>query len=173
MNHKPYRIAFALMIVAALSVAAFAAGNEPQVSLKSISVKSFSLSSGAADLMVYLDVENTSGAEITLKDVSYKLKLNGQDAGHGKQEKDIKLPARSKTTVEMPLTVDLTALPGITWSALTSGFKLHYDLDAEFSVPVLAIFTHKVKTSFNGDFTIDDAASSVSSFFKGIFGGKP
>lgn len=173
MNHKPTRIAFALMIVVGLSVAAFAADKDPQVSLNSISVKGVSLSSGTADLMVYLDVENPGGSAFTLKDISYKLKLNGQDAGQGKQSKDIKIPARSTTTVEMPLTVNLTVLPGITWSALTTGFKLHYDLETEFSVPFLAIFTHKFKTNFNGDFTLGDAASSIGDVFKGIFGSKP
>lgn len=173
MRHKTTRTAIALVIVATLSVAAFASNKEPQVSLKSISVKKVSLSSGTADLVVYLDVENSGGTDFTLNDVSYKLKLNGQEAGQGKQSREIKIPARSKTTVEMPFTANLAAIPGITWSTLTAGLKLHYDLETEFSVPVLAIFTHKVKTSFNGDFTIDDAASSVGDLFRGLFGSKP
>ncbi|HKG98123.1 MAG TPA: LEA type 2 family protein [Pyrinomonadaceae bacterium] len=172
MTHKTIRIALALIIVATISIAALASANDPQVSLKSLSVKEVSLSGGTADLTVYLEVQNP-GSSFTLKDVTYKLKLNGEQAAEGKQKKDIDIPARSTVTVEMPLTVNLVALPAITWTTMTGGFKLHYDLETEFGVPVLGLFTHKVKTAFNGDFTIGDAFSSAGSLFKGIFGVKP
>jgi len=172
MAHRSIRIALALAFVATISIAALASDKTPHVSLKSLAVKGVSLSNRTADLTVYLEVENP-GSAFTLKEVSYKLKLNGEDAAEGKQKKDIEIPANSTVTLEMPLTVNLVALPAITWTTLTGGFKLHYDLETEFGVPVLGLFTHKVKTAFNGDFTIDDAFSSVGSMFKGLFGSKP
>ena len=149
-----------LVVIATLATGSAASGKGPEVSLKAISVNSVDLYEQSADLTVYLEVQNP-GPEFTLKDISYKLKLNGQEAARGKQQKDIKIPAASTTSVDMPLIVDLAALPSVTWAGVTGGFKLRYDLDAEFTVPVFVLFNHKVKTAFGGDLTLGDALTSV------------
>jgi LEA14-like dessication related protein len=161
MTCKTSRATLALLIVIACVGAARAAeSKQPQVLLKSISVSGVDLSKRSADLTLHLEVQNP-GPEFTLKDMDYKLKLNGQEAARGRQQKDIKISAASTTSVDMPLTVDLAALPAVTWTAITDGFKLHYDLDAEFTVPVFALFNHRVKAAFGGDFTLGDALTSV------------
>jgi len=172
MTQKAIRIAIALVALAAISTATLAEEKTPQVTLKSLAVKGVSLQNRTADLTIYLEVENP-GSPFTLTDVTYKLKLNGEEAAEGKQEKDIKIPERSTVTVEMPLTAKLSALPAITWATVTGGFKLHYELETEFGVPIFQNFTHRVKTAFSGDFTIDDALSTVGNAFKNIFGNWP
>jgi LEA14-like dessication related protein len=167
---KTNRIALALLIVvASVSPARPSENKRAQVSLKSISVSGVDLATRTADLTVCLEVKN-SGPEFTLKDINYKLRLNGYEAARGKQKKEIKIPAASTATVDLPLTVDLAALPSVTWAAITDGFKLHYDLDAEFTVPVFAIFNHRIKTAFNGDVTMGDAFSAVKDKIRQLFG---
>ncbi|HXG91503.1 MAG TPA: LEA type 2 family protein [Blastocatellia bacterium] len=166
---KATRIAIAFVIVATHAGAALADDKKPQVTLKSISINKVNLSARTADLIIYLEIENP-GAAFNLKDVSYKLRLNGENAAEGKHQKEIKIPARSTVAVDMPLTVNLAAIPAVTWNAITSGFKLHYDLDTEFTVPVFALFNHKVKTAFNGDLTFDAWLFFVKESLWGLFG---
>jgi len=43
---------------------------------------------------------------------------------------------------------------------------LNYDLEAEFNVPLLAMFKQKIKTSFNGTLPIGDMAMELPSKLK-------
>ena len=62
--------------------------------------------------------------------------------------------AEERKTVELPCTVDLSALPGIAWSVVAGGFDVHYQLDTEFTVPLFGSLSPKVKTSFGGDLSL-------------------
>lgn len=165
-------IALLMALVAASATTALGSDKAPRVTLKGVSVKQVNWTSGTADTLVSLEVENP-GPEVKIKDVRYRLKLNGQDAAEGKRDDDVRLPAASTTTVEVPLTVNLLAIPGVAWGALSSGLKLRYDLETELTVPVLGLFNHRVKTTFGGDLPLGDLAAGLPGKLKGWFFGKP
>jgi LEA14-like dessication related protein len=176
---KATRMALALLIViASLSAAqpALAAppadDKKPDVKLKSFVLNRVDWINHAADATVAVEIYNP-GPEFKVKDVSYHLKLNGQVAAEGKYKNEVKVPAASKVTIDLPLTVKLSTLPAVTWSTLTEGFKLSYELDAEFTVPVFALFSHRVKAVFSGELTPESVMSSMSSKAKEQSGIKP
>jgi LEA14-like dessication related protein len=167
-----------LKILAALLLILAAAGHAPaqdkklSVRLKGITLKRLDLTSLVADTTVALEIENP-GPAFTIKEASYRLKLNDQDAAEGKRDEEIDVPAASSITVDLPLTVNLAALPGVTWSALADGLKLNYELATEFNVPLLAMFNHKLKISFNGTLPIGDMALALPGKLKEKIFGKP
>jgi LEA14-like dessication related protein len=176
---KTTRTALALLIVTACvsaaqpALAASPADNKkPDVKLKSFVLNRVDWSNRAADVIVSVEIDNP-GSEFKVKDVSYRLKLNGQVAAEGKYKNEVKVPAASKVTIDLPLTVNLSALPAVTWSTVTEGLKLSYELDAEFTVPVFAFFSHRVKAAFSGELTAESVMSSLSNKAKEQPGVKP
>ena len=177
--YKATRTAVALFIcIACLSavrpaLATSPADNKkPNVKLKRIALNRVDWSNRAADATVSVEIDNP-GSEFKVKDVSYRLKLNGQVAAQGKYKNELKVPAASSVTIDVPITVNLSALPAITWSTVSEGLKINYELDAEFTVPVFAFFHHKVKTAFSGEFTPASLMSSMSNKVKEQLGIKP
>jgi LEA14-like dessication related protein len=166
------KICVALLMLFALTGAAHAEDKKPNIKLKGIALKHLDVTSLVADITVALEIDNP-GPAFTIKDASYRLKLNEQDAAEGKHDKEINVPAESNITVDLPLTVNLAALPGVTWSAITDGLKLNYELATEFNVPLLAMFNHKVKRSFNGTLPLGDMALELPGKLKEKIFGKP
>jgi LEA14-like dessication related protein len=160
----------ALMCMSASSV--LASDMTPRVALKGITVEQVNWTSGTADTVVLLEVENY-GPEVKIKDMRYRLKLNGQEAAEGKRDDEVKLPAAATTLVKVPLTIDLLAIPGVAWSSLSSGLNVRYDLETELTVPVLGLFDHKVKTSFGGDLPLSDVAAELRGRLTDWLFGKP
>ncbi|MFP5262140.1 MAG: LEA type 2 family protein [Blastocatellia bacterium] len=173
------RMVVALLIVAASvtgagpALAASPADNrKPDVKLKSVALNGVDWGNNAAGAIISVEVNNP-GPEFKVKDVTYRLKMNGQVTAEGKYKKEVKVPAASSVTIDLPITVDLSALPAVTWSAITEGLRLSYELDAEFTVPVFAFFNHKVKASLGGELTPGSVMSSLSNRVRGRPGGKP
>lgn len=169
---KTTRAALALLIVIACvsaarpAQAAYPADHKkPNVKLKGIALNRVDWDKQAADATISVEVENP-GSEFKVKDVSYHLKLNGMVAAHGKHKNEVKVPAASSVTIDFPISLNLSALPAVTWSTVMEGFKLSYELDAEFTVPVFAFFSHKVKTTFSGELTPGSVMSSLSNKVK-------
>jgi LEA14-like dessication related protein len=173
---KQKRVANRIVLLTALmfmgASAALASDKSPRVALKGITVEQVNWTSGTADTLVLLEVEN-SGPEVKIKDVRYRLKLNGQEAAEGKRDEEVKLPAEATTIVKVPLTVNLLAIPGVAWSTLSSGLNVRYDLETELTVPVLGLFDHKVKRSFGGDLPLGDVAAELRGRLKDWLFGKP
>jgi LEA14-like dessication related protein len=145
---------------------------KPSVKLKGIALSRIDWSNRAADATVSVEIDNP-GSEFKVKDVNYRLKLNGLVAAEGKHKNGLKVPAGSSATIDVPITISLSVLPAITWSAVSEGLKLKYELDAEFTVPVFAFFNHKVKTAFSGELTPESLISSMSEKVKQQLGLKP
>jgi LEA14-like dessication related protein len=169
---KTTRTALALMMVVACvsaartALAASPAGNKkPEVKLKSVALNRVDWDNQAADATFSVEIDNP-GSEFKVKDVSYRLRLNGQVAAEGKYKNEVKIPAAASVTIALPITVSLSALPAVTWSAVTEGMKLNYEFDAEFTVPVFVFFNHKVKTAFSGELTPGSVMSSLSNRVK-------
>jgi LEA14-like dessication related protein len=162
----------ALVALVAFAGVARAEDKQPAVKLKGIVLKRLDVKSLTADTTITLEIENP-GPAFTVKEASYHLKLSGHDAAEGKRDEEINVAAQSTTTVELPLAVNLAALPGVTWSTIIAGLKLDYELATEFNVPVLALFNHKVATSFNGTLPIGEMAMELPGKLKDKLLGKP
>ncbi|HKY04981.1 MAG TPA: LEA type 2 family protein [Blastocatellia bacterium] len=154
-----------LFIVAVSSGARAAEDKKPQVTLKRVTVNRVDLSKQTAEATVSVEVDNP-GSAFKIKDVSYRLKLNDRKVAEGKHKNEIKVAAASRTQIDVPITVDLRAIPGVTWATISDGFVINYVLETEFTVPVFAFFNHKVKTSFAGDLPLSSLMSTLPGSIK-------
>jgi LEA14-like dessication related protein len=106
------------------------------------------------------------GPALKLKDLSYRLKLNDQQAAEGKYEKQIELPANGSTTLELPCAIDLSSVPGIAWAVISGGFDVRYQFDSEFTVPLIPSLSPRIKTSIAGDLSLTETVSGWSARIK-------
>lgn len=159
MKHKAAFIVFVSLIICC-GAQAQTNGKKPEVEFKSISVKRVDISKQTADANLTVEVKNP-GPALRVKDAEYKIRLNDKQLAEGKYDKEIKLPASSTTTLEVPLTVNLRALPGVTWNFLWEGLTLRYDADTEFVVSFLSFNSGKIKTTFTGKQPLSGLLSST------------
>jgi LEA14-like dessication related protein len=146
------------------------APDKPQVVLKDIHFDKLDLWKKTVEMIAVVEIKN-QGAALKLRDMNYKLKLNDHPVAEGKYADEIALSATDKTEVQLPFTLDLTSLPGVTWDMLTESFTLRYEIETEFTLPLFAALKHTQKTSFKGDLPIGEAVYSLSKKFKEkIFG---
>ena len=138
---------------------------KPQIRLKGLSFKSMDWVNQIAQTELSITVDNP-GPALKLRDLSYRLKLNDKQAAEGKYSKDIELPARASKTLELPCSIDLTAIPGVAWSVIAGGFDVHYQFDTEFTVPLSPALTPRIKTSINGDLSLTETVSGWSARIK-------
>jgi len=162
----------ASLLIFALVGAVCAEEKKPNIRLKSIALKHLDVTSLVADTIVTVEIENP-GPAFTIKAASYQLKLNDRDAAEGHHDEAINVPAESSVTAELPLTVNLAALPGVTWRTISDGLNLNYELATEFEVPLLGVLTHKMKTSFSGTLPIGEMALDLPGKLKEKLFGKP
>jgi LEA14-like dessication related protein len=167
-----FKLIAASLLIFALIGAVCAEEKKPNVKLKGIALKHLDVTSLVADATVTVEIENPGQAFI-IKGASYRLKLNEQATAEGHHDDAINVPAESSITVDLPLTVNLAALPGVTWRTIADGLNLNYELDAEFDVPLLGLFTRKMQTSFSGTLPIGDMALGLPGKLKEKLFGKP
>lgn len=149
---------FLLLLLIALP-ARPAESTNPAISLKSVSAEGVDLDKRTVDLKITVEVKNP-GPKFKLKDLHYRVKLNGEDAAEGKSKKDIDIAAESTSSLDLPLTVKLNTLPSVTWTAITDGFKVKYELQTEGTVPLFASLTRKLKLDSNGEVSLGQAISN-------------
>jgi len=161
------RIVTVALLIAALLPSQIRAleSNKPAVHLKGISIKSINWNARTAETELSIAIDNP-GPAFKLKDLSYRLKLNDQQAAKGKYDKALEVPARSSATVELPCTVDLSSLPGVAWSVIAGGFDVHYELETEFTIPLFASVNPRVKTSIGGDLSLAGTVSGWTARIK-------
>ena len=138
---------------------------KPQVRLKGLSFKSIDWANQIAQTELSIIVDNP-GPALKLRDLSYRLKLNDKQAAEGKYNKEIELPPRASKTVELPCAIDLSAIPGVAWSVIAGGFDVHYQFDAEFTIPIFPPLNPRIKTSINGDLSLTETVSGWSARIK-------
>lgn len=134
---------------------------KPKIDLKRISIEEIDWSKRSANTIVAVEIQNP-GPAFNVKEVSYRLRLNEKIAGEGKSDKEIIVPANSAVTVELPFTVSLSALPDVAWSTISTGFKVHYEMETEFVVPAVAFLTPRIKISFSGELSPAEKVSTWS-----------
>lgn len=138
---------------------------KPDIQLKGFSIERVDWNSRTAETNLSIAIDNY-GPAFTLKDVSYRLKLNDSQAAEGKYSKEIAVPAHSSVTFELPCSVDLAALPGIAWKIIAGGFDVHYDLETEFIVPLFAQIGPSLKTSIAGDLSLSATVSGWTAIIR-------
>lgn len=147
-----------LIALATVARAQAVADKKPDVHLKSVSVERLDWGKRTAETKLSI-VVNNSGPAFKLKDLSYRLKLNETVAGEGKYGQDISVPAESSASFDLPCSVDLSVAPGIAWGIVAGGFEVHYELETEFTLPILPGLSPRLKTAIGGDLSL---ASTVS-----------
>ena len=126
---------------------------KPTFHLTGLSIKAVDWRARTAKTELLIAIENP-GPAFKVKDLSYRLKLNEKQAAEGKFDKDIEVPAESRATLELPCTVDLSAMPGVAWTVVAGGFDVHYELETEFTVPLFALLSPRIKSSIAGDLSL-------------------
>ena len=156
----------AVLMLWVLTAPAHAVENEkPKVRLKSLSFKSIDWANQIAQTELSVVVDNP-GPALKLRDLSYRLKLNDKQAAEGEYNKEIELLARASKTVELPCAIDLSAIPGVAWSVIGGGFDVHYQFEAEFTIPIFPPLNPRIKTSINGDLSLTETVSGWSARIK-------
>lgn len=170
---KSTRTAIALIIVLACSgIARATEDKKPAVKLKGITVKHIALADQTVETTVSIEIQNP-GPAFKVKDASYQLKLNGRMAAEGKRNEEINVPADSTVIIDLPVTVNLSALPAVTLSTITDGLNLSYELETQFTIPLFAMFDQKIKTAFKGDLPLGDKLISLPDKLLDRIFGKP
>lgn len=157
-------VAFLIAVVLPAQIRALEE-NKPAVHLKGISIKAVDWNKRTAETELSIAIDNP-GPAFKLKDLSYRLKLNDKQAAEGKYDKDIEVPANSSATFELPCSVDLSALPGVAWAVVAGGFDVHYELETEFTVPLFASLSPRIKTSIGGDLSLAGTVSGWTARIK-------
>ena len=150
----------ALVIAVCCAGTAAADSGKPRIELKGVTVKGIDLQKKTADTTISVEIHNP-GSSFKVKDVSYRLKLNGKHIAEGKYKDEIRIPSNSSAVVEVPLTVSIQEIPGLAWSTVAGGFAVRYDLETAFTVPVMALFNRKMTTSFSGEFVFGQMFSGL------------
>ncbi|MBX7218906.1 MAG: LEA type 2 family protein [Blastocatellia bacterium] len=120
---------------------------EPELHVKSIQLEKIHLTT--ADLAVTVELKNPF-SDLTVSNLTYRIKLNDVPSGNGKYKPQIKLPANGAALLVFPVTVDLTVLPEVGVQGVLDGIELKYQVDTEFDVSVF-IFKRHIKKKLTGD----------------------
>ena len=139
--------------------------NKPAVHLTSVSIKTIDWNNRTAQTDLSIAIDNP-GPAFKVKDLSYRLKLNEKQAAEGKYDKEIEVPAQSSAAFDLPCNVDLSALPGVAWAVVAGGFDVHYELEAEFTVPLFPPLSPRIKTSIGGDLSLVGTVSGWTARIK-------
>jgi LEA14-like dessication related protein len=158
-------IVVSLLTVAPAAHARSFEWKKPALHLKGISVEHVDWSKRTAETKLSIVVDNP-GPAFKVTDLSYRLKLNGKQVGEGKYEHDIKVPAASSATFDLPCSVDLSAAPGIAWGIIAGGFDVHYELETEFNLPILPSLSPRIKTAIGGDLSLVETVSGWTAKIK-------
>lgn len=154
-----------LIVVASFAQTPSQDARKPTAHLRGVSIKAVDWSNRTADTDLSIAIDNP-GPAFRLKDLSYRLKLNDRQAAEGKYDKAIDIPAGSSAKFELPCKVDLSAMPGVIWAVISGGFDVHYELETEFTVPLFASLSPRIKTTIAGDISLVDSVSGWTAKIK-------
>src|SRR5262249_44610731 len=141
------------------------AQQKPDFQVKSVKLNGIDWSKKTADTTVVVVITNP-GIGFKLTDLHYKLKMNDSSFAEGKYDQEAQIPTKGEAEIELPFTIDLTTLPLVTWNSIKDSLTLHYEIEAEFKIPLLALFSTMRKTSFKGDFSLTEALAELPAKIK-------
>jgi LEA14-like dessication related protein len=125
-------------LLAVLAVLAAASGcltfHRPEIAFRGVEVGS--IGSSGLDLEANLDVHNPNSYKIGVEQLTYRLTVNGSDAGSGSVPEAIALPGKATTGVRLPLTLDWSKVKVAGLEFLTRGIDYAIEGEITFSTPI-------------------------------------
>ncbi len=123
-----------LLLLATLAATACLTFHRPEVTFRGVAVSS--IRSDGVNLQADLDVFNPNSYKIGVEKLSYRLRVNGNDAGSGEVEQPTSLPGKTTTTVHLPLRLDWTKIKSAGLDFLTRGVDYAVEGEITFSTPI-------------------------------------
>lgn len=125
----------------------FPAVRAPSLSAGNIEVNSLSFSS--ADLIMNLNVENPNSFGVSLRDLNYRLNLNGLETVSGETAAESLIPAGSEGTLQIPFKISFAEAGMAAYRIIRGGEDLSYQLNGSASLGAdLPVFSNSI---FNFD----------------------
>ena len=118
------------------------------VSVREVVLEAIDFRDQTARMSIALDVKNP--LPLKLKDFDYRLRLFGLEAISGDYDGEMKLGGKRPLRINLPVRLNLRAIPQIVWSAFRNGGQLKFDLDTAFTLPLFVI-EKRFDKKFSGD----------------------
>lgn len=107
------------------------------VNVREVILESIDFRDQTARMSIALDVKNP--LPLSLKDFDYRLRLYGLEAITGDYDGEMKLGGKRPLRINLPVKLNLRAIPQIVWSAFRNNGQLKFDLDTAFTLPLFVI----------------------------------
>lgn len=134
--------------------------NFVDVKVSELTLEAINFRDQTARLNLGLDITNPY-IPVKLKDFGYRLSLFNQPTIEGQQNGTLRLGGRNGAHVDLPVVVNLRAIPEVLWSAFSNRGNVRYQLDTDFSVPLL-FFSKHVNQSFAGEVPLRSLVDAAS-----------
>jgi hypothetical protein len=118
------------------------------VNVREVILEAIDFRDQTARMSIALDVKNP--LPLKLKDFDYRLRLYGLEAITGDYDGEMKLGGKRPLRINLPVRLNLRAIPQIVWSAFRNGGQLKFDLDTAFTLPLFVI-EKRFDKKFSGD----------------------
>lgn len=118
------------------------------VSVREVILEAIDFQDQTARMSIALDVKNP--LPLKLKDFDYRLRLYGLEAITGDYDGEMKLGGKRPLRINLPVRLNLRAIPQIIWSAFRNSGRLKFDLDTAFTLPLFVI-EKRFDKKFSGD----------------------
>jgi LEA14-like dessication related protein len=127
--------ATAALFLAVLAATGCLVFRKPEVAFRGVEFGSVDAS--GASLNASFDVTNPNSYRIGVRQLTYRIRVNGRDAGGGAIEQETTLEPRSTTPVRLPLALDWSKvkLAGLDF-LMMGGIEYAVEGDITFSTPV-------------------------------------
>lgn len=132
-----------------------------QVDVREVTLESIDFRSQRAQMSIALDIRNP--LPIKLKDFDYELRLFGLDVISGNADGEMQLGGKKPARVNLPIELNLRAIPQIVWSAFKNHGRLKFDLDMAFTLP-LFVFEKRFDKSFSGEVPLKSLVDAATLF---------
>lgn len=107
------------------------------VSVREVILEAIDFRDQSAQMSIALDVKNP--LPLKLKDFDYRLRLYGLEVITGDYDGEMKLGGKRPLRINLPVRLNLRAIPQIVWSAFRNSGRLRFDLDTAFTLPLFVI----------------------------------
>ena len=98
----------------------------PNIQLKDLQVKNFSLTE--AELIAKVEIDNPNAFDLGLSDFNYRLNINQKTWGEGTSSEATSIPKKGKGIISIPLKLDLLSIGKVAFQLLSSSKKIDYQL---------------------------------------------
>jgi len=118
------------------------------VNVREVILEAIDFRDQTARMSIALDVKNP--LPLKLKDFDYRLRLYGLEVITGDYDGEMKLGGKRPLRINLPVRLNLRAIPQIVWSAFRNDGRLKFDLDTAFTLPLFVI-EKRFDKKFSGD----------------------